>query len=141
MEKERLPKHVYEQLAMFRYRIRKFIRFSEEAARSKGLTPQYHQLMLSIMGFPEREYATPKELAERLQITPHACVELIQRCEEFGMVRRFPNPKDKRSTFICLTDTGRELLEELSEIHRDELKRVGLLDFDSVVQILNSQEE
>lgn len=129
MDNNRLPKSVYEQLAFFRYRIRKFIRFSEEAARSKGLTPQYHQLMLAIMGFPGREYATPKELAERLQITPHACLELIQRCEELGLVHRTPNDQDRRSIFIHLTAHGMELLEELSELHRDELKRAGLLDF------------
>jgi len=124
----RLPKEVYEQLALFRYRIRKFIRFSEEAARAKGLTPQYHQLMLSIMGFQEREHATPKELAERLQITPHACVELIKRCEVLGLVQRVPNPEDKRSVLVRLTEYGMGLLEELSEIHRDELKRAGLLE-------------
>ncbi|MGG1517159.1 MarR family transcriptional regulator [Paenibacillus oryzisoli] len=134
MTEERLPKQIYEQLALFRYRIRKFIRFSEEAARSKGLTPQYHQLMLSIMGFPERNYATPKELAERLQITPHACVELIQRCEELGLVQRDRNQQDKRSIFISLTDKGMGLLEELSEIHVDELKRAGLLTFEKLLQ-------
>jgi DNA-binding MarR family transcriptional regulator len=131
MEKERLPKQVYEQLALFRYRIRKFIRFSEEAARSKGITPQHHQLMLSIMGFPDRDYATPTELAERLQVTPHSCVELIKRCEELGLVRRFPNPQDGRSTYIGLTESAMKALEELSEIHRDELKRAGLLDFEA----------
>ncbi|MBW7477075.1 MarR family transcriptional regulator [Paenibacillus oenotherae] len=129
MADERLPKHVYEQLALFRYRIRKFIRFSEEAARVKGLTPQYHQLMLSIMGFSGREQATPKELAERLQITRHACVELIKRCEELKLVQRLPNPEDGRSIFIRLTDYGMGILEELSEIHRDELMRAGLLEF------------
>ncbi|WP_129727539.1 MarR family winged helix-turn-helix transcriptional regulator [Ectobacillus funiculus] len=122
-----MPKEIYEQLALFRYRIRKFIRFSEEAARAKGLTPQHHQLMLSIMGFPDREYATPKELAERLQITPHACVELIRRCEDLNLVQRFPNPEDKRSIFIQLTEYGMRLLDELSEIHLDELTRAGLL--------------
>lgn len=105
-----LPKIVYEQLAMYRYRIRKFIRFSEEAARSKGLTPQCHQLMLSIMGFPERDYATPTELAEKLQIKPHACVELIKRSEELGLVSRFPNEQDRRSTYICLTEAGMRIL-------------------------------
>lgn len=129
MNKKRLPKNVYEQLALFRYRIRKFIRFSEEAARGKGITPQYHQLMLSIMGFPDRDYATPKELAERLQISRHACVELIKRCEEMDLVQRFPNEKDKRSIFISLTPFGMGLLEELSEIHMDELTRAGLLEF------------
>lgn len=129
MSKGPLPKNVYEQLALFRYRIRKFIRFSEEAAREKGLTPQCHQLMLSIMGFPDREYATPKELAERLQITRHACVELIKRCEELGLVQRFPNPDDGRSIFIRLTDYGLGILEDLSGIHVDELSRAGLLEF------------
>ncbi|MEC0225724.1 MarR family winged helix-turn-helix transcriptional regulator [Paenibacillus alba] len=129
MNEKQLPKYVYEQLALFRYRIRKFIRFSEEAARGKGLTPQYHQLMLSIMGFPERDYATPKELAERLQITPHACAELIKRCEEMVLVQRLPNPEDKRSIFIRLTEYGMGILEELSEIHVDELTRAGLLEF------------
>jgi DNA-binding MarR family transcriptional regulator len=84
--------------------------------------------MLSIMGFPDREYATPKDLAERLQITPHACVELIRRCEDLNYVQRFPNTEDKRSIFIHLTECGLELLDELSEIHLEELKRAGLLD-------------
>jgi Transcriptional regulators len=124
----KLPKQVYEELAFFRYRIRKFIRFSEDAARSKGLTPQYHQLLLSIMGFSGREHATPKELAERLQITAHACLELIGRCEDLGLVYRSPNPQDKRSIFIHVTERGMNILEELSEIHIEELKKAGLLE-------------
>lgn len=128
MSNQRLPKQVYEELALFRYRIRKFIRFSEEAARDQGLTPQYHQLMLAIMGFTGRECATPKELAERLQITPHACLGLIKRCESLDYVQRFPNPGDKRSVFIKLTEHGMQILEALSEIHVEELNRAGLMD-------------
>ncbi|MDU0203660.1 MULTISPECIES: MarR family winged helix-turn-helix transcriptional regulator [Paenibacillus] len=129
MSKERLPKAVYEQLALFRYQIRKFIHFSESAARAHGLTPQNHQLMLAIMGFPGRDYATPKELAERLQVTPHACVELINRCEQLQLVYRMPNPDDGRSIFIRLSESGMRLLEDLSEIHMNELKNIGLLEF------------
>jgi DNA-binding MarR family transcriptional regulator len=129
MSKERLPKAVYEQLALFRYQIRKFIHFSESAARSHGLTPQNHQLMLAIMGFPGRDYATPKELAERLQVTPHACVELINRCEQLQLVYRVPNPDDGRSIFIRLSESGMRILEDLSEIHMNELKNIGLLEF------------
>lgn len=129
MSKERLPKAVYEQLALFRYQIRKFIHFSESAARAHGLTPQNHQLMLAIMGFPGRDYATPKELAERLQVTPHACVELINRCEQLQLVYRVPNPDDGRSIFIRLSESGMRILEDLSEIHMNELKNIGLLEF------------
>ncbi|MZQ83768.1 MarR family transcriptional regulator [Paenibacillus sp. 5J-6] len=129
MSNERLPKAVYEQLALFRYQIRKFIHFSESAARAHGLTPQNHQLMLAIMGFPGRDYATPKELAERLQVTPHACVELINRCEQLQLVYRVPNPDDGRSIFIRLSESGMRILEDLSEIHMNELKNIGLLEF------------
>lgn len=128
-KEQRLPKGVYEQLALFRYQIRKFIHFSESAARAHGLTPQNHQLMLAIMGFPGRDYATPKELAERLQVTPHACVELINRCEQLQLVYRVPNPDDGRSIFIRLSESGMRILEDLSEIHMNELKNIGLLEF------------
>lgn len=85
--------------------------------------------MLAIMGFPGRDYATPKELAERLQVTPHACVELINRCEQLQLVYRVPNPDDGRSIFIRLSESGMRILEDLSEIHMNELKNIGLLEF------------
>ncbi|KIL40990.1 MarR family transcriptional regulator [Gordoniibacillus kamchatkensis] len=126
MTKKMMDKAVYEQLADFRYRLRKFIHFSEQAARRNGLTPQSHQLLLAIMGYPGRDYVTPTELAERLQLTHHACVGLIDRCERQGLVERKPNPEDGRSIYIHLSPEGRRLLETLSEIHWEELNRIGL---------------
>ena len=70
-----LSKKVYENLADFRFLLRKFQKFSEKAAQEVGLTAQQHQLLLAIKGYPGREYVTPRELAERLQITHHACVD------------------------------------------------------------------
>lgn len=121
--RESLSKDVYEYLAEFRYQIRKFLHFSEAAARSHGLTPQQHQLLLAVKGYPERDYVTPSELAERLQITHHACVGLIDRCEQLGLVKRRPNPEDGRSVLIEVTDEGLKILETLSEIHLEEIKR------------------
>lgn len=120
-----LSKDVYEFLADFRYRIRKFLRFSESAARSQGLTPKQHQLLLSVKGYPGRDYVTPSELAERLQITHHACVGLIDRCEQLSLVTRRPNPEDGRSVLIEVTDKGLDVLRTLSEIHLEEIKRIG----------------
>ncbi|ALC83435.1 MarR family winged helix-turn-helix transcriptional regulator [Bacillus capparidis] len=118
-----LSKDVYEYLAEFRYQIRKFLHFSEAAARSHGLTPKQHQLLLAVKGFPGRDYVTPRELAERLQITHHACVGLIDRCEQLGLVKRRPNPEDGRSVLIEVTDQGLEILQTLSGIHLEEIKR------------------
>jgi DNA-binding MarR family transcriptional regulator len=125
MTNKKMDKTVYEQLADFRYQLRRFIHFSEQAARQNGLTPQSHQLLLAIMGYPGRDYVTPTELAERLQLTHHACVGLISRCEQQGFVERRPNPEDGRSIYIHLTIEGRRVLETLSEIHLEELDRIG----------------
>jgi DNA-binding MarR family transcriptional regulator len=124
--KPTLTKLDYEQLAEFRYKIRKFLRFSENAVRELEVTPQQYLLLLSIKGYPDREYATPGELAERLQITHHACVELINRCEDVGLVARRANPDDGRSVLIDLTTQGSRVLETLADTHIEELKRIGL---------------
>ncbi|WP_134699556.1 MarR family winged helix-turn-helix transcriptional regulator [Ammoniphilus sp. YIM 78166] len=125
--KRPLPKEVYETLSEFRYQLRKFLHFSETAARNEGLTPQQHQLMLAVKGYPGRDSVTPRELAERLQITHHACVGLIDRCEQLGLVIRKANPSDGRSVLVEVTTEGLQILERLSEIHLEEIKRIGFL--------------
>jgi DNA-binding MarR family transcriptional regulator len=121
-----LSKEVYEYLGEFRYQLRKFQNFSDSAARKLGLTPQQHQLLLAIKGYPGRDFVTPRELSERLQITHHACVGLIDRCETLDLVSRRQNPEDGRSVLIEVTPKGSEVLEQLSEIHLEEIKRIGL---------------
>jgi len=120
-----LSKEVYESLAEFRYQLRKFLHFSDSEAKKCGVTPQQHQMLLAIMGFPGRDYATPRELSERLQITHHACVGLIDRCEQSNLVSRKQNPADGRSVLIEVTEEGRGILEKLSEIHLLEIDRMG----------------
>lgn len=129
MTKTKIPKSTYELLASFRYELRKFIHFSESASRQIGITPQQHQLLLAIKGFPERDIATPRELAERLQISHNACVGLIDRCEQLRLVCRMPNLKDRRSIYVGITEHGTEILEQLSEIHLEEIKRIGLFKY------------
>ncbi len=123
---EHVGKSDYEELAEFRYRLRKFLHFSENAARSVGITPAQHQLLLAIEGYPGRDYATPTELAERLQLRHHSCLGLISRCEQAGLVERIENPSDKRSVFVHLTSLGLTLLQTLTERHQEELKRLGI---------------
>ena len=73
-----------ETLAQFRYQLRRYLRFSEEVTRRKGITPLQYLLLLQIKGFPGREWATVGELAERLQAKHHGVVSLISRCEAAG---------------------------------------------------------
>jgi DNA-binding MarR family transcriptional regulator len=112
----------YQALAEFRYQLRRFLRFSEQAARAAGLEPQQHQLLLAIKGLPEGKQATISALAERLQIAHHSAVELIDRLVERGFIQRCRGEGDQRWVFVALTSQGEEVLRNLSLAHRAELR-------------------
>src|SRR5512147_3089012 len=101
-----VSKDQYEGLAAFRYAIRQFLRFSEEAVLAVGLTPQQHQALLAIKGFPGRDTITIGELAERLQIKHHSAVGLVDRLVSQGLVVRQPAADDRRQVFLCITPHG-----------------------------------
>ncbi len=108
-------------LSRFRYAIRKFLRFSDEAARKAGLTPQQHQLLLGVAGFSSKGWATIGELAEFLQLRHHSVVGLVDRAEAMGLVRRTVNDSDRREVHVSLTGDGLRKLRALTELHRKEL--------------------
>jgi len=120
-----ISKSDYETLAEFRYALRCFLHFSENAAETVGLTLQQHQALLFIIGYPGRERITIGELAERLQIRHHSAVGLVDRLEEQGLVERIPNAEDRRQVLISLTGKGISVLESLASIHREELRHMG----------------
>ncbi|MBU6411511.1 MAG: MarR family transcriptional regulator [Verrucomicrobia bacterium] len=123
--KQTLTKAEYEALAEFRYALRQFQHFSENAARAAGLTPQHHQAMLAIKGFPGRDRITVGELAERLQIRHHSAVGLTDRLVAERYVRRVPGREDRRQVQLALTSRGETILEKLSAAHHEELQRMG----------------
>ena len=122
VHQEPLLKSEYEALSEFRYQLRRFLHFSEQAARSGGLTPLQYQLLLHVQGFPGRNWATVGELAERLQMKPHGTVALISRCEESGLVRRQTGTTDRRQVEIRLLPAGEKILERLAGLHKTELR-------------------
>jgi DNA-binding MarR family transcriptional regulator len=116
----------YEALAEFRYQIRKFLHFSEAAARAAGIEPQQHQLLLAIRGFGgPGEPPSIGILAERLQIQHHSAVELVDRLVERGLVARSRAPLDRRQVLIHLTPRGESELEKLTAYHLAELRTNG----------------
>jgi DNA-binding MarR family transcriptional regulator len=115
----------YEALAAVRYQMRRFLTFSESAARAAGVEPQQHQLLLAIRGLPSDRLANVKALAERLQIRHHSAVELIQRADAAGLVTRVADRDDGRRVTLRLTRHGAAVLERLSRQHRSELATAG----------------
>lgn len=117
----RISKRQYEALANFRYELRRYLRYSEQVTRKNGVTPLQYQLLLHIKGYPNRNWASVSELAERLQAKHHGVVALITRCEALGLVERRVDELDRRRVFVQLTPKGEKRLEHLAELHRQEL--------------------
>ncbi|HLH54701.1 MAG TPA: MarR family transcriptional regulator [Verrucomicrobiae bacterium] len=115
----------YETLAAFRYALRRFLHFSEMAAQGAGLTPQQHQALLAIKGFPGRDEITVGELAERLQLRHHSAVGLIDRLALEKLVVRKPSKEDHRQVLVQLTARGEGVLARLSAAHHQQLQRIG----------------
>jgi DNA-binding MarR family transcriptional regulator len=112
-------------MAELRYQIRRFLRFSENAARQAGIEPQQHQLLLAVRGLPEGIRPTVGVLAERMQLQHHSTVELIDRLVDRGFLCRLRATDDRRQVLVKLTHDGEEFLEKLSRHHLQELQSVG----------------
>ena len=136
----RFSRAQYETLAAFRYALRRFIHFSEEAAHSVGLTPQQHQALLAIKGFPGRDSVTVGELAERLKLRHHSVVGLADRMVLEKLVTRTLSETDRRQALIRLTSRGEKKLEKLSAIHRQQLRSIGP-ELTRLLEGLNKSEE
>jgi DNA-binding MarR family transcriptional regulator len=118
---KRLSKAEFEELAAFRAALRRYLRFSEELVRAKGLTPQQYQLLLAVKGYPGRDWATVGELAEQLQLRHHSVVELVDRAQRSDLVCRVPDPRDARVVRVQLTTKGDACLGTLSALHKQQL--------------------
>ena len=112
-------------LAEFRYTLRQFLHFSEAAAIAAGLAPQQHQLLLQIAGAPDGASISIGYLAERLALRHHSVVELCNRSEQAGLIRRTSNPADRRTVVLTLSPQGKRILRHLSADHVRELHDLG----------------
>ena len=115
----------YRRLAEYRHQIRQFLHVSEQAARTNGIEPQQHQLMLAIKGLPEGARPTVTTLAQRLCLKHHSAVELVNRLVERGAAVRRQSQEDRREVLVDLTPVGEEILEKLRELHMQELQTTG----------------
>lgn len=114
----------YRALAAFRAELRRFLRFSEDAARAAGLTPQQHQALLAVRGHPGPGPASVSDVAAALALQLHSTTELLARAEAAGLLDRAPDPADRRRTVCTLTAAGDEVLAALSARHRVELRQL-----------------
>jgi uncharacterized protein YeaO (DUF488 family)/DNA-binding MarR family transcriptional regulator len=107
----------FEHLLAFRTSLRQFQRWSEEQARAAGLTHVQHQLLVAIKGHEGPEPPTVGDLSGYLLQRHHCTVELVNRAESAGLVRRAADDRDARVVRVRLTAKGDRILNELTPAH------------------------
>ncbi len=130
-----LQESEYLALAEFRYQLRRFLRFMEDEVRDVGLNPQQWQLVLAVKGLPRGQTPTISRLAERMQLNHNSMVELVDRCEEHGLVRRTRLDSDRRQVVLSIMPEGEALLRRLGSASRQELRNVGPVLVESVLKL------
>jgi DNA-binding MarR family transcriptional regulator len=128
----------YRALAELRYLLRKFVREGDSVARSAGLEPQQYLLLLAIRGLPEGEEATIRTVADRLALKHHSAVELIDRLEAHGYVRRSRSRDDRRRVLVALLPRGEKLLEQVARHRISELRASGTALVNAISALLES---
>lgn len=136
--KKALTTNDYQNLAEFRHQIRRYLRFSDGAVRDANLEPRQYQLLLSLKGLPPEVRPRIGELAEQLQIQHHSAVELVDRLEAGGLVRRQRSTKDRREVLVLLTTAGEKVIRELVLHHRAELSSKGPALIDTLRRVLQN---
>jgi len=128
----------YQALAELRYRLRKFVGEGDAVARAAGLEPQQYLLLLALRGLPEGEEATIRALADRLALKHHSAVELIDRLEVHGYVRRSRSRDDRRRVLVALLPRGEKLLEQVARDRIGELRASGAALVDAISALLEN---
>ncbi|MGW5413535.1 MarR family winged helix-turn-helix transcriptional regulator [Actinomadura geliboluensis] len=119
---QQLSQEEFTALLAFRTGLRRYLRWSEEAARAAGLTPAQHQLLLAVKGHAAERPPTIGDLADYLLLRHHSAVELINRAEHGGLVVRERDPDDNRVMRVRLTGAAERVLAELTRVHLAELR-------------------
>jgi len=122
---EKITENEYRALGELRYRIRKFLQEGDVTAKQAGLEPQQYLLLLAIRGLPTGQEATISALAERLSLRHHSTVELIDRMEARGYVKRIRGREDRRQVLVSLQPRGEKMLEKVVEQRIIELRANG----------------
>ena len=135
----RIKDQEYRALAELRYRIRRFLQEGDETAHDAGLEAQQYLLLLAIRGLPEGQEATIRTLAERLLLRHHSTVELVDRLETRGYVKRVRGREDRRQVLMLLQARGEKLLERVVGQRLIELRSHGRALVGAISSVLEAR--
>jgi DNA-binding MarR family transcriptional regulator len=136
---EKITETEYRALAELRYLIRRFLQEGDTTAKQSGLEPQQYLLLLAIRGLPNGTEATISALADRLSLRHHSTVELVDRMEAHGYVKRVRGREDRRQVLVSLQQRGAKLLEKVVEQRIIELRANGRALVTAIGALLESR--
>jgi DNA-binding MarR family transcriptional regulator len=87
---------------------RRIKRAMEATLADHGLTHPEWQVLSQLRLSPAPHRSSPGELAANLDLSSGAMTSRLDRLEEAGLVRRLPDPGDRRGVVVELTPSGRE---------------------------------
>jgi DNA-binding MarR family transcriptional regulator len=117
----------YARLLAFRTALRRFDQWSRAAAEERGLTHAQHQLLLAVRGSATEGGPGIGEVAEALLVRHHTASELVDRTVALGLLERVRDRDDGRRVRLRLTTAGMGVLQDLTAVHLEELRRLGEL--------------
>jgi DNA-binding MarR family transcriptional regulator len=138
---EKITADEYRGLAELRYCIRRFLQEGDDTARQAQLEPQQYLLLLAIRGLPEGQDATIRTLADRLSLRHHSTVELVDRMEAHGYVKRTRSREDRRQVLVSLQPRGERLLEQVVQQRIIELRANGRALVEAISGLLETRAE
>ncbi|MGH3413260.1 MAG: MarR family winged helix-turn-helix transcriptional regulator [Marmoricola sp.] len=116
----------YRRLLAFRTRLRRFDQWSRDAAEQRGVTHAQHQLLLAVRGSMAGQGPTIGDVADSLLVKHNTATGLVDRAQELGLVERVRDEADSRRVHLRLTRKGDRVLRQLTSVHLEELRRLGL---------------
>ena len=128
----------YHALSQLRYLIRRFLQEGDTTARVAGLEPQQYLLLLTIRGLERGQEPSIRALADRLALRHHSTVELIDRLEAHGLVKRTRGREDRRQVLVSLQPRGEKLLEKVVTKRIVELRSHGHALVSAIGKLLES---
>ncbi|MCA2214836.1 MarR family transcriptional regulator [Jidongwangia harbinensis] len=104
-------------------------------------SPAVPPAQLRVLSIVSRNrHTNMSRLAEALDVVPSSASRLCDRLEATGLLRRVPDPRDRREVRLLLTAAARRLLADLRERRRhalaEVLDRMTAQDRDDLVRAL-----
>ena len=96
----------------------------EPVYKDHGLEPGWHDVLATLRRSGPSYRLRPTDLTNATMLTSSGMTKRLDKLEAAGLIERSPDPDDRRGTLIGLTAQGRALIDELTEAHLANERRI-----------------